>query len=215
MDFNKLDAGLSRCPVVPVLAIPDIRQAEPLAKALAAGGVTVSEITLRTEAGLPAIQVFKDSAPGMVVGAGTILDENDLTAALDAGSDFIVSPGFDAGLLAALSKCPVPPLPGVATAGEAIAARNAGISRVKLFPASLVGGAPMIKAFGGPIPDLSFMPTGGVTMENMGDYLTLKNVYAVGGTWIAKPEHLDAEDWAGITDRARLACEAAARLRAG
>lgn len=213
MDFSKLDAGLANCPVVPVLAIPELEQAAPLAKALAAGGITVSEITLRTPAGLPAIQVFKEAAPGMVVGAGTILDANDLDAAVTAGSDFIVSPGFDAGLLDALSKCPVPPLPGVATAGEAIAARNAGISRVKLFPASLVGGAPMIKALGGPIQDLSFMPTGGVTVDNMGDYLSLPNVYAVGGTWIAKPEHLNASDWDGITTRARAACEAAAQLR--
>lgn len=213
MDFSKLDAGLAKCPVVPVLAIPELVQAEPLAKALAAGGITVSEITLRTSAGLPSIQVFKDAAPGMVVGAGTILDASDLDAAVKAGSDFIVSPGFDAGLLNALAKCPVPPLPGVATAGEAIAARNAGISRVKLFPASLVGGAPMIKALGGPIQDLSFMPTGGVTMENMGKYLSLPNVYAVGGTWIAKPEHLNTGDWDGITARARAACEAAGQLR--
>ncbi|MEM6665632.1 MAG: bifunctional 4-hydroxy-2-oxoglutarate aldolase/2-dehydro-3-deoxy-phosphogluconate aldolase [Pseudomonadota bacterium] len=212
MDFNKLDAGLAKCPVVPVLAIPELSQAEPLAKALAAGGITVSEITLRTEAGLPAIQAFKSAAPEMVVGAGTILDADDLRAAVEAGSDFIVSPGFDAGLLDALSKCPVPPLPGVATAGEALAARNAGISRVKLFPAELVGGAPMIKALGGPIQDLSFMPTGGVTLDNMPSYLSLPNVYAVGGTWIAKPEHLNAGHWAGITERARAACAAAAKF---
>jgi 2-dehydro-3-deoxyphosphogluconate aldolase/(4S)-4-hydroxy-2-oxoglutarate aldolase len=107
----------------------------------------------------------------------------------------------------------VPVLPGVATAGEAMAARAAGIMRVKLFPASLAGGAPMIKALGAPIQDMGFMPTGGVTLDNLADYLSLPNVYAVGGTWIAKPEHLVAGDWAGIAERASQALAAAKAIR--
>ncbi|MEM9738559.1 MAG: bifunctional 4-hydroxy-2-oxoglutarate aldolase/2-dehydro-3-deoxy-phosphogluconate aldolase [Pseudomonadota bacterium] len=213
MDWPQIQTALAACPVVPVLSIPRIEQAEPLAKALAAGGITASEITLRTEAGLPSIDVFKASAPGMVVGMGTVLDQEDLGASVAAGADFIVSPGFDQALLKALSACPIPVFPGVATAGEAMAARNAGINRVKLFPAEIVGGAKMIKGLGGPLQDLAFMPTGGVTPGNMGEYLSLKNVYAVGGTWIAKPEHLEAGDWQGITQRARAACDAAKALR--
>ncbi|MEM1149182.1 MAG: bifunctional 4-hydroxy-2-oxoglutarate aldolase/2-dehydro-3-deoxy-phosphogluconate aldolase [Pseudomonadota bacterium] len=213
MDWHHLESALVRCPVVPVLAVPDIDSAAPLAKALHAGGITVSELTLRTQAGLPSIAAFKSAAPDMVVGMGTVLDKNTLAASVDAGSDFIVTPGFDGPLLEALAACPVPALPGVATAGEAMAARGVGIKRVKLFPADAVGGASLIKGLGGPLSDMAFMPTGGVTLENMGDYLALGNVYAVGGTWIARTEHIEAGDWAGITQRARTASEAALQYR--
>lgn len=213
MDWNRILAALAACPVVPVLEIEEAAHARPLARALGDGGITVSEITLRTSAGLGAIGSFKAECPDMVVGAGTILDTKGLSAALEAGADFIVSPGFDPQLLAALAACRVPVMPGVSTAGEAMTARNAGITRVKLFPASLSGGAPMIKALGGPLRDMGFMPTGGVTLETLGEYLSLSNVYAVGGTWIAKPEHLAAGDWSGITQRAREATQAARALR--
>lgn len=213
MDWTRILDALDTCPIVPVLSIPEAEQAEPLARALVAGGITVSEITLRTPAGLGAIESFKSACPDMVVGAGTILNSQDLVTAIAAGADFIVSPGFDAPLLSQLATCPVPVMPGVATPGEAIAARNAGILRVKLFPAGVVGGAPMIKALGAPIQDMGFMPTGGVTLDNLADYLSLPNVYAVGGTWIAKPEHLAAGDWDGIATRAADALKAAKAIR--
>ncbi|MEM7723435.1 MAG: bifunctional 4-hydroxy-2-oxoglutarate aldolase/2-dehydro-3-deoxy-phosphogluconate aldolase [Pseudomonadota bacterium] len=213
MDWARTLSALEACPVVPVLSVDRIENAAPLARALFDGGITVSEITLRTDAGLPSVAIFKQTCPNMLVGAGTVLDAADLAAALDHGSDFIVSPGFDAGLLSALAECPVPVMPGVATPGEAMAARNAGITRVKLFPAGIVGGAAMIKGMGGPLQDMGFMPTGGVTLDNLGDYLALANVYAVGGTWIAKAEDVAAGDWTGITARARAACEAAKALR--
>jgi 2-dehydro-3-deoxyphosphogluconate aldolase/(4S)-4-hydroxy-2-oxoglutarate aldolase len=213
MDWNRILTALDACPIVPVLSIPEAEHAEPLARALADGGITVSEITLRTPAGLGAIGTFKKACPDMVVGAGTILSAADLDTAVEAGAEFIVSPGFDSALLERLAACTVPVLPGVATAGEAMAARAAGIMRVKLFPASLAGGAPMIKALGAPIQDMGFMPTGGVTLDNLADYLSLPNVYAVGGTWIAKPEHLVAGDWAGIAERASQALAAAKAIR--
>lgn len=213
MDWQTIETALAACPIVPVLAVPHIDHAAPLARALAEGGITVSELTLRTDAGLPSIAAFKAAVPGMVVGMGTVLNAGDLAASVDAGADFIVTPGFDAALLAALSQCPVPVLPGVATAGEAMAARSGGIRQVKLFPAEAVGGAALIKGLGGPLQDMAFMPTGGVTLENMGDYLALANVYAVGGTWIAKTEQIEAGDWAGITERARDACERARAFR--
>ena len=213
MDWNRILTALDACPIVPVLSIPEAEHAEPLARALAEGGITVSEITLRPPAGLGAIGTFKAACPDMVVGAGTILDSQGLTTAVNAGADFIVSPGFDASLLTKLATCPVPVMPGIATPGEAIAARNAGILRVKLFPAGVVGGASMIKALGAPIQDMGFMPTGGVTLDNLSDYLSLPNVYAVGGTWIAKPEHLVAGDWDGIAERASQALAAAKAIR--
>ncbi|MCI4643159.1 MAG: bifunctional 4-hydroxy-2-oxoglutarate aldolase/2-dehydro-3-deoxy-phosphogluconate aldolase [Hyphomonadaceae bacterium] len=213
MDWTRILEALDACPIVPVLSIPEPEHAEPLALALAEGGITVSEITLRTPAGLGAIAAFKSACPGMVTGAGTILNSQDLTTAVSAGADFIVSPGFDGSLLSKLATCPVPVMPGIATPSEAIAARTAGIKRVKLFPASLVGGAPMIKALGGPLQDMGFMPTGGVTLDTLADYLSLPNVYAVGGTWIAKPEHLVAGDWDGIAARAADALKAAKAIR--
>ncbi len=213
MDWPTLAKALAASPIVPVLSVDPLDVATPLAHALQAGGITVAEVTLRTAAGLEAISAFKRACPDMVVGAGTVLDANDLRRALDAGADFIVSPGFDAGLLDVLAGAPVPVLPGVATPGEAMAARNAGLRHVKLFPAEIVGGAAMIRSLGGPLQDMKFMPTGGVTLANLGDYLALDNVYAVGGTWIAKPDHLAAGDWSGIEARAREACEAARLAR--
>jgi len=213
MDWQTLTDALTAAPVVPVLSVDPLESAAPLAEALAAGGIKVAEITLRTEAGLAAIAAFKAASPGMIVGAGTILDASDLDRAVEAGADFIVTPGFDAPLLTALAGVSVPVLPGVATPGEAIAARSAGLHRVKLFPAEIVGGAGMIGALSGPLPDMAFMPTGGVTLANLGAYLALGNVLAVGGTWIARPGDIAAGDWAGIEARAREACTAAAAAR--
>jgi len=213
MDWTRILKALRACPIVPVLSVDRVEHAQPLANALAAGGITVSEITLRTEAGLPSIAAFKAARPDMIVGAGTVLDINDLRRARDGGSDFIVTPGFDAELLASLADCPIPVIPGIATASEAIAARNAGLNRVKLFPAEIVGGAAAIRAFSGPLPDMGFMPTGGVTPDNLTEYLRQETVFAVGGTWIAKGDHASSGDWQAITARAREALEAALEVR--
>ncbi len=213
MNWTRLEPALQACPVVPVLTIPSAEHAEPLARALEAGGITVSETTLRTPAGIEAVQTFRSVCNDMVVGVGSILDEKALTASIDAGADFVVTPGFDMQLLEALVQAPVPALPGVSTPSEAMMARRAGLRKVKLFPAEVVGGAEMLKGLAGPIPDMSFMPTGGVTLANMAEYLALPNVYAVGGTWIAKAEHLEAGDWDGITARAREAVDMARAAR--
>lgn len=201
------------CPVVPVLSVDTVEQAAPLAHALAEGGITVSEMTLRTPAGLNAITAMKSATPEMAVGAGTVLTLADVTACEDAGADFLVSPGTSPELLDAMAKASVPALPGIATPSEAMAARAKGLTHLKLFPAAVVGGVNMIKGIAGPIPDLNFMPTGGVNTENMKDYLAQPTIYAVGGTWIAKPEHVRAGDWSGITERAREACTIAREVR--
>lgn len=213
MDWTRIEVALRECPLVPVLNVPEVDDAAPLASALAAGGITVCEITLRTEAGLASISAFKDAQPGLITGAGSILGTDSLGEALGAGADFIVSPGLDDELFEAFRTCPVPVMPGVATASEALAAYKAGLRRVKVFPASAIGGAELIKALAAPFPDMSFMPTGGVTLANISSYLTLSNVYAVGGTWIAKSKLIESGDWASITGRALEARNAARSFR--
>ena len=213
MDWTRLNAALKECPLVPVLNVPKIEDAAPLANALAAGGITVCEVTLRTEAGLKAIETFKSAEPDLITGGGSVLDAAALQRVREAGADFIVSPGLDDDLLAAFSGCPVPVFPGVATASEAMVAYKAGLRHVKLYPASVINGAELIKALVAPLPELSFMPTGGITLANISNFLALPSVFAVGGTWIAKPHLIEAGDWASITARAREAKNATRALR--
>jgi len=201
------------CPVVPVLSVETVGQAAPLAEALARGGITVAEMTLRTPAGLAAIAAMKAAVPDLVVGAGTVLSAKDVNDCMEGGADFLVSPGTSPELLSAMAAAPVPALPGVATPSEAMAARALGLTHLKLFPAAVVGGLDMLKGMAGPLADLSFMPTGGVKPDNMADYLALPSVYGVGGTWIAKPEHVAAGDWSGIEARAREAASIAKAAR--
>lgn len=207
-DTSKLEAVLRRlktCPVVPVLSVSAAEQAAPLARALEAGGITVIEMTLRTPAGLGAIATMKETCPDLCVGAGTVLSAADVRACESAGADFLVSPGADPALLAAMAASTLPAMPGVATPGEALGAAAHGLTHLKLFPAEIVGGIAMLSALYGPLPHLSFMPTGGVTLQTLAGYLALPNVHAVGGTWIAKAEHVVAADWSGIGARAREA----------
>ena len=185
-----------------------MEDAAPLALALAEGGVCVAEMTLRTPAGLAAVAEMKRAVPGMVVGAGTVLNAEDVRRAMDGGADFLVSPGATRELLEAMAGAGTVAMPGVGTPSEAMTARAMGMKHLKLFPANAVGGVDMLNGLYGPLPDLSFMPTGGVTQANMGSYLSLPNVIAVGGTWIARPQHIAVGDWSGITARALSAGQA-------
>lgn len=209
MQLQAILERLGECPIVPVLSVDTIEQAAPLAEALHQGGITVAEMTLRTPAGLEAISAMKKAVPGMVVGAGTVLSADDVRRSVDIGADFLVSPGASSSLLASMASAGVPAMPGIATPSEALTARAVGLTHLKLFPAMVVGGVEMLKGIAGPIQDLSFMPTGGVTTDNMHDFLSLKNVFAVGGTWIARAEHVTAGDWSGIAARARAATDLA------
>lgn len=213
MDWKRLEAAFRECPLVPVLNVPKVEDAAPLAKALSAGGITVCEVTLRTEAGLEAITEFKNAQPDLITGAGSVLTTGAMDRVLEAGAEFIVSPGLDDELIEAFADCAVPTLPGVATASEAMTAHKAGIDHVKLFPASVIGGADLIRALAAPLPEMTFMPTGGVTLANISSFLTQPNVEAVGGTWIAKQTLVEAGDWASITARAREARNAARSFR--
>ena len=194
-----------RAPIVPVLVVDDVESAGPLAEALIAGGLTIAEVTLRTSAGYGVISAMKQSAPSLLVGAGTVLTPEDATRAVDAGSDFLVSPGMTHALLDGLGVHKSIMIPGVATASEAMQRHADGFDLMKLFPAEIAGGAAALKALSGPLPHLRFMPTGGVTEENAAEYLALPNVFAAGGSWIATRQHVADADWSGIAERGRAA----------
>jgi 2-dehydro-3-deoxyphosphogluconate aldolase/(4S)-4-hydroxy-2-oxoglutarate aldolase len=204
---EKLLSILKLQPVVPVLIVEDAKSAVPLARALVAGGLKAIEITLRTPAALEAVRAVADEVEGAEVGAGTILNVAQWEAAVDAGSKFIVSPGTTQELLDVARNSHVPLLPGAATASEVMALREEGYKVLKFFPAEQAGGAAYLKALSSPLAGTLFCPTGGISLKNARDYLSLPNIICVGGSWVAPKELVAAGDWAGIT---KLAAEAAA-----
>lgn len=200
-------AILSLCrlaPVMPVLVIDDLRHAEPLARALVAGGLPVLEVTLRTGCALDAIAAMA-RVPGARAGAGTVLTAHDAARVRAAGGTFAVSPGATPGLIAACSAQGLPLLPGAATASEAMVLLEAGYRVLKFFPAEAAGGQAMLRALRGPLPQADFVPTGGITEDSAADWLHLQNVVCVGGSWVAPAAMIRAGDWDGITARARKA----------
>lgn len=204
---DKLLSTLKLQPVVPVLIIEDAKSAVPLARALVSGGLKAIEITLRTAAALEAVRLVAEEVEGAVVGAGTILNASHYAAAVDAGSQFIVSPGTTQELLDVARQSDIPLLPGAATASEVMALREEGYEVLKFFPAEQAGGAAYLKALSSPLAGTLFCPTGGISLKNAMDYLSLPNVVCVGGSWVAPKELVTSGDWAGIT---KLASEAAA-----
>ncbi|MDE2565873.1 MAG: bifunctional 4-hydroxy-2-oxoglutarate aldolase/2-dehydro-3-deoxy-phosphogluconate aldolase [Burkholderiales bacterium] len=197
---------LAACgPVIPVIVLQRLEDAVPLARALVDGGVRVLEVTLRTPVALRCIEAIARQVPQALVGAGTIRSAADARAAKDAGSVFGVSPGYTAEVGAACREAGLPLLPGVATAGEVMAAQADGLSFLKFFPATAAGGIPMLKALGGPFPDVVFCPTGGITPETAPQFLALPNVRVCGGSWLTPAEAVAAGDWGRITALARAA----------
>jgi 2-dehydro-3-deoxyphosphogluconate aldolase/(4S)-4-hydroxy-2-oxoglutarate aldolase len=192
-------------PVIPVIVIHRLADAVPLAQALVNGGVRVLEVTLRTPVGLACIEAIARQVPGAIVGAGTIRTAADARAAKAAGSVFGVSPGYTAAVGAACREVGLPLLPGVATAGEVMAAQADGIDFLKFFPATAAGGIPMLKALAGPFPDVVFCPTGGITVQTAPQFLALPNVKVCGGSWLTPQDAVDAGDWARIMQLAREA----------
>ncbi|MEP3436596.1 MAG: 2-dehydro-3-deoxy-phosphogluconate aldolase [Hoeflea sp.] len=192
-------------PVVPVLVIRDLAHAVPLARALVAGGLKAIEITLRTPVALAAIRAVADEVEDAVPGAGTVLNARQYHQAVEAGSQFIVSPGTTQELLDVARKSPVPMLPGAATPSEVMALREEGYEVLKFFPAEQAGGAAYLKSLASPLAGTMFCPTGSITPDNARDYLSLSNVICVGGSWVAPTALVEAGDWDGIT---RLATEA-------
>ncbi len=195
--------------VVAVATLERAADALPLADALCAGGVRVLEITLRTAAASAAIEQLRKARPDAIVGAGTVRDARTLSAARDAGAQFVVSPGFTTALHEAASAGALPWLPGVATASEILLAREAGYALLKFFPAEAAGGTRALRAFASVFPDVGFCPTGGVTAENVRSYLELPNVVCVGGTWLAPQALMAAQQWSKIQELASRAVELA------
>jgi 2-dehydro-3-deoxyphosphogluconate aldolase/(4S)-4-hydroxy-2-oxoglutarate aldolase len=191
-------------PVIPVLVIDDLAHARLLAEALVAGGLPALEVTLRTPAALDSIRAMAE-VPGGVVGAGTLLTPADVKAAKAAGAKFGVSPGATDRLIAACEDEGLPLLPGAATASEIMALLEKGYTIQKFFPAEQAGGAAFLRSIGSPIPQVSFCPTGGISLKIAPDYLSLKNILCVGGSWVAPKDAMARGDWAAVTTLAREA----------
>lgn len=192
-------------PVVPVVVIERLEDAVPLAEALHNGGIDIIELTLRSEVALAAITAIAAEVPDVVIGAGTILSRQDAEKSIDAGARFLVSPGAPTDLLDVAHEWAVPWLPGVSTATEAMNLANAGYTELKFFPAEYSGGARALGALAGPLPHLTFCPTGGISPNNASDYLRLPNVACVGGSWLTPRKVLQDKDWASLTVLARAA----------
>lgn len=198
---------LGRNKVIPVLMLDSAKEGLAVVRALAAGGVTVAEVTLRTARALEAIRAIADECPEILLGAGTILSSRDIDAAMAAGAKFLVTPGTSPALRDALIHVPIPVLPGAVTISEMLALADLGFRDLKFFPAGAAGGLEYLKSVAGPCPHLRFCPTGGVGPKNMKDYLALANVIAVGGSWLTPKAAVEAGAWAELT---RLAAEATA-----
>jgi 2-dehydro-3-deoxyphosphogluconate aldolase/(4S)-4-hydroxy-2-oxoglutarate aldolase len=192
-------------PVIPVIAIENAAHAVPLARALVAGGIRVLEITLRTPHGLPAIRAIAQEVPDAILGVGTLTHPEEFAAAREAGALFGVSPGLTPRLIEASRSSGLPLLPGVMTPSEVMLAREAGFKQLKLFPAMQAGGIGMLNAISGPLPDVLFCPTGGVSQENAPQFLSCKNVACVGGSWLCPKELMEAGGWDQITALAKAA----------
>ncbi len=194
--FSELMAGQT---LLPIIQANSPEQGVHIAKAMAKAGLTLVEVVLRTDASLAAVEAIKKAVPELKVGAGTVLNSKILGQAIDAGSDFIVTPAVSEKLLSDLASCGIPALPGVSNTGEILMASEFGFEELKLFPASLAGGAPFLSAISSVFQSVKFCPTGGVNPANRNEYLSLKNVFAVGGTWVAAKQWVEAEDWDAIT----------------
>jgi len=200
-----MDELLAAATVIPVLSVSRIEDAAPLARVLETAGLGVIEMTWRTEVALEVMAAMKRETPRLLVGIGTIRRLDQIGAAERAGADFLVSPGLTRELAPALRAASCPVMPGVATASEAMQASDAGFDVLKFFPAESAGGVDYLTALSGPLPDLRFCPTGGVTSERTADYLALPNVPCVGGTWIASRALIETRAWDAIASNAAAA----------
>lgn len=204
-EASKRNEELCRlAPIIPVLVVEDASKARPLAEALVAGGLPVLEVTLRTDAALDVIREMAQVEGGRV-GAGTLLTKADVHAAVAAGATFGVSPGATDAILTACEEAGLPLLPGAATSSEVMRLLERGYTVQKFFPAEANGGAPALKAIGAPLPQVKFCPTGGVSLKNANDYLSLSNTLCAGGSWVAPANLVAAGDWKAIEELAREA----------
>lgn len=202
---QQIEATMRLAPVIPVVVIHDAKLAVPMARALVAGGAPAIEVTLRTPAALDAIRAIAAEVEGAMIGVGTVLTARDLDAAREAGARFAVSPGASPKLLDAADDSDLPLLPGAATASEIMALLERGYRHLKFFPAVPAGGHKLLGAWASPLPQVRFCPTGGISLSNAADFLTLPNVICVGGSWLTPPDKMAAGDWDAIELLAREA----------
>lgn len=196
---------LATGPVVPVIVINKLEHAVPMAKALVAGGVRVLEVTLRTPVAMDALRAIIRDVPEAITGAGTVINAQQLQEVTDAGAQFVISPGLTDSLLKAAVEGPVPLIPGISTVSELMSGMEHGLREFKFFPAEANGGIKALSAIAGPFPQVRFCPTGGITPANYRDYLALKSVLCIGGSWLVPEDALHSGDWARITQLAREA----------
>lgn len=199
--------------VIPVMVIDDITKAVPMGKALLDGGISVFEVTLRTECALEAIRMLREAFPQAIVGAGTVLNTSQYDAAVNAGAQFVISPGLTTHLLQYAKESTVAFIPGVATPSEMMIALELGYSHLKFFPAEANGGAKALDAISAPIPHVSICPTGGIGAHNLDQYVNLKTVGAIGGSWMLPKKAVESGDWATVKRLSKGACEWVSELR--
>lgn len=203
----ELDSICQKAEVLPVITIERLEDAVPIARALVEGGLQVLEITLRTACALDAVKRIREALPGASIGVGTVLTPAQYRQAEQAGADFVVTPGATEALYRYGIESPVPMLPGAVSVSEVMTGWQYGYRRFKFFPAEASGGVAALKAFSAPLAGVHFCPTGGIKVDNAGDYLALENVMCIGGTWLTPKALIDAEDWDGIRELAKQAAE--------
>ncbi|MBN3152730.1 bifunctional 4-hydroxy-2-oxoglutarate aldolase/2-dehydro-3-deoxy-phosphogluconate aldolase [Pectobacterium brasiliense] len=196
---------LTTGPVVPVIVVNKLEHAVPMTKALVAGGVRVLELTLRTDCAIEAIRAIAKEVPEAIVGAGTVTNPEQLAAVVEAGAQFAISPGLTEPLLKAATEGNIPLIPGISTVSELMLGMDYGLREFKFFPAEANGGVKALQAIAGPFAQIRFCPTGGITPNNYRDYLALKSVLCVGGSWLVPNDALESGDYARITELAREA----------
>jgi 2-dehydro-3-deoxyphosphogluconate aldolase/(4S)-4-hydroxy-2-oxoglutarate aldolase len=211
IDINKT---LEAVPVVPLVQSDDPAVAAQLSRALAAGGIAVVEVVFRTDRALECLKAVADEVPEIIAGAGTVLSVDQAEAAIDAGAQFIVSPGLDDGVVAVAMERGVPIYPGIVSPTELQRAYNLGLDTVKFFPASIAGGVPAIKALASVFRTMRFMPTGGVSPGNLAEFLAVPAVLACGGSWLTPADAIVSGDYDKITKLAHEAVQIATQARA-
>ena len=213
--MNAVTEKMRQCGIIPVIVIENAEDALPLGKALLEAGLTCAEITFRTDAAIPAIRLLHQEYPGLLIGAGTVLTKKQADEAVRFGAQFIVTPGLNPLVVSHVQKKGIPVFPGVFTPTEVETAMSYGLKDLKFFPAEAGGGVKMLKALNGPYPNIRFMPTGGISADNVKDYLSLDNVFCVGGSWIAKKEMIREKQFDGIRKLAEEASLLVKEIRNG
>ncbi len=212
--MNKILERLSSFGVVPVVVLNRVKDAEPLADALCEAGLPCAEVTFRTEAAAESIKIMKDKHPELLLGAGTVLTLEQVDRALEAGAEFIVSPGFDPEIVDYCLGKNVPIVPGCVTPSEVAQGVHRGLEVLKFFPAEQAGGLAMIKAMAAPYTNVKFMPTGGISEGNLASYLECNKIVCCGGSWMVKSDMVESGDFKTISEKAKRAVEIVKAVRA-